>query len=1066
MAGGGNLPTGWSSVNNVTSQDIDRGSYYLLDAGSPSDIIESDVLDLSAFASAELDVDITSFGSGGHNSLKLEISTDNGTTFSQTEITQVTTGSYVSVPTIVLMNISSQMILRFTNNGGSGRGIRLQKLILNGIGVSGANQPPMITNLTQSPDQNIISTNDVTIGATIVDDSSVTSAVLKYDVVSTGTVFDGSYDYSIPMSNVNDEYTAIIPSQADLSTIFYVIEATDDDMTMALSSSTAQFSYDVADPVVTNFIAIQNFDNSAPLWSYTNSLAFFDNGFSDGSGNGFYGPLNINDASPISNVNFAGNIFAENDLNDTPGGTSGFASMTFEDVDVTGFVDVQISFDYDIRGYNANNDDAKYEVFIDGLSAGEVFLLDGNGSADDANGSVIVNVPDGSNNVSLVVSVRNNGNTGYSGFDNFIVNGTSPSTEYVFDGSSWSPTSPEGNSTTSDIIRVTSGTIAFTGDVDAKDLLVENGATLDLGANVINLRGDINAILNATLISDQSIINLEGVLEQEINVSSISIEDLIVNNANGAVLNGVVDLEGVLTLTNGSLTTNDNLTFKSIAGTSAVLAPVVSGSITGDVTVEQFYPAQRAFRFVSSPVDMTGTLFDNWQQGGLNPGDAGYLAGIGTQITGGTSGGFDISGSNNPSAFAFSNDGTQVWQAPVATNDMNASLSAGTPYRLFIRGDRSIDLTISDMPNDTKLTTTGKLKLNDAVQSFDASLSTGDFVFAGNPYQAKVDVGAMIFDMATRTQEDINPNFMYVWNPQAGSRGAYRAYDFSTDSSTPTDVEVAGELQPGQSMFLQILNDADSDVPSVTFKESYKVSGSNLTSTFSVPQGFLSLDIYQSNTIALDGFKINFDSNGTDLIDSFDLLKVENLDENISITNGVTQLAIENRSVPTDGTIIPLEIKRFANGNYNFTTRLSGVNNLNTYLFDAYTNQYHLIGTDVLANFSFSFDNSISATVALDRFSIYFSNVTLSELDVVRTDTISMYPNPINEGSLQIKGLNEEIETIVEIHNLSGQLLIRRDFEAHNGQVILTNLDNLNMGVYLLTVQQGRNSSVEKIVIK
>ncbi|MBF4984134.1 T9SS type A sorting domain-containing protein, partial [Nonlabens mediterrranea] len=594
--------------------------------------------------------------------------------------------------------------------------------------------------------------------------------------------------------------------------------------------------------------------------------------------------------------------------------------------------------------------------------------------------------------------------------------------------------------------------------LDLTGLNIASGATYvlawssaDSGSN----SSDEIALDNIQILANPSseTIVAEGIYESMTLLSSVSLID-------------ETELNSYLKLVSGNLITNDQLTFNSIDGKSAVIEEVTSGSIIGDVTVEQFYPAQRAFRFVSSPVDMTGTIFDNWQQGGLNPGDAGYQAGIGTQITGGTSGGFDVSGSNNPSAFAFSNDGTQAWQAPVATDDMNASLSAGTPYRLFIRGDRSIDLTISDMPNDTKLTTTGQLKLNDAIQTFDASLSTGDFVFVGNPYQAKVDVGAMIFNNMTSTQEDMNPNFMYVWNPQAGERGAYRAYDFSTDSSTPTDTEVNGELQPGQSMFLQVLDDADSDVPSVTFKESYKVSGSNLTSTFSQPQGFLTLDVYNSNSTALDGFKLNFDLNGIDGLDSFDLLKIENLDVNISIVNNPNRLAIESRSNPSDGTIIPLEIKRFNDGNYEFKTRLSGVNNLNTYLFDAYTNQYHLLAADVLTTMSFNFDTTVPSTVALDRFSIHFSNVTLSELDVVRTDSISLYPNPVIDGSLQITGLSNDAESIVEIHNLSGQLLVRRYFDMSNGQVILTNLDSLNMGVYLLTIQQGDKSHVEKIVIK
>ncbi len=76
-------------------------------------------------------------------------------------------------------------------------------------------------------------------------------------------------------------------------------------------------------------------------------------------------------------------------------------------------------------------------------------------------------------------------------------------------------------------------------------------------------------------------------------------------------------VQGSVNVPGGILTSNGNLTFESSAARSAIFKEVTAGgSIIGDVTVEQFYPPTRAFRFVSSPVNMTGTLRDNWQEGG------------------------------------------------------------------------------------------------------------------------------------------------------------------------------------------------------------------------------------------------------------------------------------------------------------------------------------------------------------------------------------------------------------------------------------------------------------------
>lgn len=170
-------------------------------------------------------------------------------------------------------------------------------------------------------------------------------------------------------------------------------------------------------------LALQDFDGGVPAWNYSNDVTYFDNTFGT---DGYYGILDSSLAAPLNNVNFGGNILAENDLDDEGNGTTGFANTTFDIVDISAYINVNLSFDYDIIGYDANNDDARYEVFFDGVSQGLVYLLDGDSTSaiNDANGSVSINIPDSVNEVYLVVSIRNNGLAGYSGFDNFEITGT------------------------------------------------------------------------------------------------------------------------------------------------------------------------------------------------------------------------------------------------------------------------------------------------------------------------------------------------------------------------------------------------------------------------------------------------------------------------------------------------------------------------------------------------------------------------------------------------------------------------------------------------------------------
>ena len=167
-------------------------------------------------------------------------------------------------------------------------------------------------------------------------------------------------------------------------------------------------------------IAEQNFD-TGNTWSYSSDIAFFDNSWGDG---GYFGIIAVSAASPLSSSNFSGNILGENDLDDEGNGTSGFANITFGSLNISKYTNVKISFDYEILGYNSNNDDVNYEIFENGVGQGTVVLFDGAGTPTDEEGSVSISIDDEIGEIYVVLSIRNDGGSGYSGFDNFKVTGT------------------------------------------------------------------------------------------------------------------------------------------------------------------------------------------------------------------------------------------------------------------------------------------------------------------------------------------------------------------------------------------------------------------------------------------------------------------------------------------------------------------------------------------------------------------------------------------------------------------------------------------------------------------
>ncbi|MEE9437476.1 MAG: Calx-beta domain-containing protein, partial [Saprospiraceae bacterium] len=166
-------------------------------------------------------------------------------------------------------------------------------------------------------------------------------------------------------------------------------------------------------------IATQDFDGTMPDWGYSSDIPFFDNGT-----DGFLGIEDVANTN-LEYASLMDSVLYERDLDDEgDNGTTGFANITFANIDVSGYTNVLLSFDYDIEGYNANNDEALYEIFVDGVGLGQVTLQDGETPGDDAEGSISEAIANGANMVSLVISMRNNGSSGWSAYDNFKLEGS------------------------------------------------------------------------------------------------------------------------------------------------------------------------------------------------------------------------------------------------------------------------------------------------------------------------------------------------------------------------------------------------------------------------------------------------------------------------------------------------------------------------------------------------------------------------------------------------------------------------------------------------------------------
>lgn len=169
-------------------------------------------------------------------------------------------------------------------------------------------------------------------------------------------------------------------------------------------------------------IAIQDFDGGTPNWAFSTTPT--ENSASCVSNGDVWNVVNT--LGNIAIPNSTGNFFGGQDLNGASCGTSATGTIDFSTIDISLYNNVVLSFDYEVDGFNTTADELSYIVKVDGISQTEVFLCDGCDSQN-VRGTVSVNIPNGSSNVSLQVRARFDGGSDYFGVDNFKLSGDLPS---------------------------------------------------------------------------------------------------------------------------------------------------------------------------------------------------------------------------------------------------------------------------------------------------------------------------------------------------------------------------------------------------------------------------------------------------------------------------------------------------------------------------------------------------------------------------------------------------------------------------------------------------------------
>ncbi|MQP24740.1 T9SS type A sorting domain-containing protein [Flavobacterium sp. LMO8] len=570
---------------------------------------------------------------------------------------------------------------------------------------------------------------------------------------------------------------------------------------------------------------------------------------------------------------------------------------------------------------------------------------------------------------------------------------------------------------------------------------------------------DTNSILIDTNSPNIPILNID---------LTIGVNSIFTISGSGQL---VIDSQHTLSVLGTANFNGRPILMKSNSSGTAMLG-TVTGTVTGatNVTVERYIPlGKRAFRFLSSSVNSTGSLSETWQM-------STHITGVGGDVNG-----FDTTTTNSSSLYLYNNQipsGTG-WYAASNTNATNLEIGKG--YRMLIRGDRTPELITStsaeNMNAPITLFATGSLFIGDFVFNSSSSVpinnttnsTTDNGSLIGNPYQSAVD-----WHSVTKTGiQDV----YYAWDANMGSgseRGRYVAYSQSTGVNNEPASSVNRYIQPGQALFVK--NAISGVAGTLVFKETDKQSVNSsvfrteqtLESVFS---SMLSISLYESSILSTGGFPLDgsvavFGSSFLNDIDSSDVKKLEAPGENLAWYQSSTKLAIASYNMPQQNSICELKILRLkANKNYTFKIVTSGFSSdLSAILIDSFTGNQTLIQLNEVVNILFTTTSEL-ASQDENRFSIHFQSVVLGE-SLLDSEQISVFPNPIlnNEFSLILPiNTNEPIQVVM--YSILGQSVYKNKFDSQSVLKISPNV-KLEAGIYIVEVTIGENVMKKKIVIK
>jgi len=602
--------------------------------------------------------------------------------------------------------------------------------------------------------------------------------------------------------------------------------------------------------------------------------------------------------------------------------------------------------------------------------------------------------------------------------------------------------SPASPSNVSGAVNVTIAT-AFgggNGKGDAKNAI----ASTDLGATWWLTNGTSNYATtsnwnNGALPSNKPAYIPSGGTQPIISTSASIPAEGSLNILSGASLtispNGLLNVNGLIS-NEGNFIVTSNASGTGSIGNS-------SGTITGNVIVERYIPSgNRRFRFLSSPVSSAtlNGLIDDIFITGNNGG-----------------GGFDVTTTNNPSAFRYdetiiTGNADNGW---VSFTSLSDNFTPGRGYRILIRGDRSdngrLDGTVTSQ-NAVTLDITGTLNQGDITPTYMTYTNSGTAAndgwnLMGNPYASNIDWNA-IYD--NNDFGNVNPT-MYQRNAVSGS---YVDYNASSNAGNGSQY-----INSFSGFFVQF-----NGTPSATFKENRKTSNAG-GSYFKSAINELRIKM-KYDSANYDLALIKFTEKGSPIYDKMeDSRKLMNEVMNV-FTLSNDDVALSTNLNNTQNLDTSLSIPLSINGpKAKYSLELSGIASFGSNkisIFDKFTQSTLELNKDTTLSFTINED----AQSMNDRFRLLFNKSKPTRLDDIRNvfPKITIYPIPVLEHLNLSIDFKVSLTFEYEIFNQLGAKIKEGSLNFSDNTIHQIDIPNFAQGIYFLRISQDGNVKTLKFI--